>query len=101
MTNFKNLEQKIIKWADEKGILDKATPESQFEKTQEEVDELRLAIKNNDIAEVIDGIGDVTVTLIILCQMYKIDFEACLQIVYDVISKRTGKMVNGKFVKDK
>ena len=34
-----------------------------------------------------------------LCQLHKIDPVECLGIAYDVISKRTGKMINGTFVK--
>ena len=37
--NLEQLEQLVIKWADEKGILAKATPLTQFSKTKEEVDE--------------------------------------------------------------
>ena len=51
--------------------------------------------------EVKDGIGDTMVTLILLANMYGWTLEECLQVAYDVISKRTGKMVNGTFVKDR
>jgi hypothetical protein len=32
--------------------------------------------------------------------MQGMDLEECLQGAYDVISKRTGKMINGQFIKD-
>jgi len=48
-----------------------------------------------------DAIGDITVTLIIQAEMQGLDFQDCLQAAYDVISKRTGKMIDGQFVKDK
>jgi hypothetical protein len=32
--------------------------------------------------------------------MKRVLLEKCLQSAYDVISKRTGKMINGQFVKD-
>ena len=47
-----------------------------------------------------DGIGDTMVTLILLCEMLDLTVEDCLQSAYDVISKRTGKMVDGTFIKD-
>lgn len=44
MENKLELFPKVIDWAKEKGIFDKATKERQFQKTLEEVDELRFAI---------------------------------------------------------
>ena len=90
----------IEKWAEEKGILDKATPMAQALKTLEETTELCTAINNNDRAEIIDAIGDIMVTLIIQAKMQNLCLEACLESAYNVIAKRTGKMVNGQFVKD-
>jgi DNA-binding protein len=40
------------------------------------------------------------VTLIIQAKMQNVSLEYCLKSAYNVISKRTGKMVNGQFVKD-
>lgn len=87
-------------WAKDKGILDNATPIKQALKTQEEVTELLNAIVDNDRAEIIDAIGDIMVTLIIQAKMQNLDLFECLQSAYNVISKRTGKMVNGQFLKD-
>ena len=98
---FEQLEAKVIEWAYEKGIMKKATKQTQFKKTWEEVEELENAIKENDKPEVIDGIRDVTVTLIIQAHMNGLNFVDCLESAYNVISKRTGKMVDGVFVKDK
>lgn len=69
-------------------------------KTCEEVLELYRAILNEDKPEIIDGIGDVLVTLIIQAKMQGLDIVDCLDTAYQVISKRTGKMVDGQFVKD-
>ncbi len=35
-----------------------------------------------------------------LREMYEFSLEECLQQAYDVISKRSGKMIDGKFVKE-
>lgn len=112
-----DLIKSVIAWANEKGILDLGTPASQMEKTYEECDELREAIyhqvlrlshyvssdgkRKNTSDEIMDAIGDITVTLIIQAEMQGLDFQDCLQQAYNVISKRTGKMVDGQFVKDK
>lgn len=100
MRDYFELEALVEHWAAEKGILDKATPIKQAMKTQEEVLELCNAIINDDKEEIKDAIGDIIVTLIIQAKMQGLTIEECLNSAYDVISKRTGKMVNGQFVKD-
>ena len=93
--------QNVLDWAKEKGILDKATPIAQAEKTLEEVNELIEAIKADDKAEIKDALGDILVTIIIGAEMQGWDIEDCLQTAYDVIKGRTGKMIDGQFVKDR
>ena len=94
------IKHEVEMWAKDKGILDNATPIKQALKTQEEVTELLNAIVDNDRTEIIDAIGDIMVTLIIQAKMQNLDLFECLQSAYNVISKRTGKMVNGQFLKD-
>src|SRR5210317_1807524 len=98
--DYFELECAIEEWAQEKGILSKATPMAQALKTLEETTELCTAINSNDRAEIIDAMGDIMVTLIIQAKMQGLKLEECLESAYNVISKRTGKMVNGQFVKD-
>ena len=90
----------IRQWAEEKGILEQSTVKKQFEKLIEEVEETRTAIKNDNIEELKDGIGDCVVVLTNLAALAGMTIEDCINSAYEVISKRTGKMINGKFVKD-
>jgi NTP pyrophosphatase (non-canonical NTP hydrolase) len=99
-TYMKQLIKQVEKWAEAKGILAHATTLRQAEKTLEETNELICAILNEDRAEIKDAIGDIMVTIIIQAKMQGLTIEECLQSAYDVISKRTGKMVNGQFIKD-
>ena len=117
MSRFERLNGRVVKWAESKGILEKATPLTQHGKTEEEVAELREALfaqqnylekyKNskgfavNTIDEIKDGIGDVLVTILIQCKLNHIDPLECLELALNVIEKRTGTMINGTFVKDK
>lgn len=100
MKDYFELECAIEVWAEEKGILAQATPIKQAMKTQEELTELCNAILNDDKEEIKDAIGDIMVTLIIQAKMQGLTIEECLNTAYDVISKRTGQMVNGQFIKD-
>jgi NTP pyrophosphatase (non-canonical NTP hydrolase) len=97
---MKQLIKQVEEWAEAKGILAHSTTLRQAEKTLEETNELICAILNEDSAEIKDAIGDIMVTIIIQAKMQGVTIEECLQSAYDVISKRTGKMVNGQFIKD-
>ena len=92
--------QLIREWAKERGLYDKGNATTQYVKLQEEAGELAKALLKNDQAEVIDAIGDMVVVLTNLAYMRGVHIESCIGSAYDVISKRTGKMVNGTFVKD-
>ena len=94
-TLAKNIEQ----WAADKGI-DKADPRAQFLKVVEEVGEVAAALARNDQHELKDGIGDVFVTIVILAMQNGLTIEDCIQQSWNEISKRTGKTINGVFIKD-
>jgi NTP pyrophosphatase (non-canonical NTP hydrolase) len=90
----------IREWADERGLYDKGDPKTQYIKLMEETGEIGRAILKDDTNEIVDGIGDAVVVLTNLAELIGVPIEECIQSAYDVISKRTGKMVNGTFVKD-
>ena len=93
---FENIRQ----WADERGLYDKGDTKTQLIKLQEEMGELAKATLENDKPEVIDAIGDIVVVLTNLAHLNGVHIETCIAEAYNVISKRTGKMINGTFVKD-
>lgn len=121
---YEELNANVIAWAYDKGILAKSNPLAQLSKTQEELDETKSALEGllqfqqdrsnqqttllpnsddeefNYIFEAKDGIGDMLVTIIILAEMLGFDALECLEAAYNEIKNRTGKMVNGLFVKD-
>ena len=72
----------------------------QYVKLQEEAGELAKALLKDDQPEVIDAIGDMVVVLTNLAHQRGVYIEECIQTAYEVINKRTGKMINGTFVKD-
>ena len=107
--------EKVLIWAENKGITGidgEGTMLGQLDKTQEEVTETRDAVvrflychddieSEHHFTEIKDGIGDCLVTLIILAEMAGLAVDSCLQQAYDEIKGRSGKMVNGVFIKDK
>ena len=90
----------IRNWANERGLYEKGDPKTQYIKLMEETGEIGRAILKNDTEQIIDGIGDAVVVLTNLAELCGVPIEECIQEAYNVISKRTGKMVNGTFVKD-
>ena len=96
-------------WGIAKGITGpdgKGTLLAQLSKTQEELTETRDAavLYMSGIAgekdEIIDGLGDTFVTLILAAEMAGLRIEDCLAAAYDEIKGRTGRMEAGVFVKD-
>ena len=91
---------KIRTWAHDRGLYKEGNTITQYVKLQEEAGELAKALLKDDQPEVIDAIGDMVVVLTNLAQQRGVYIESCIQTAYDVINKRTGKMINGTFVKD-
>lgn len=57
-------------------------------------------VKNPNFEEIETSIVRILSNLEVLCYNYKLDFTECLNGAYEIISKRSGKIVNGTFVKD-
>lgn len=110
--NFKELKDKVLSWADDKDLLHAENADKQFMKFIEEVFEFKTemdlrgirwdsGIDKTDIIEPMQlEMGDIFVTLIILCEQIGIDPVDSLSMAYEKISKRKGKTINGQFIKE-
>ena len=96
MDNVKN----VVQWARDRNLIDGATKHAQMLKLTEEVGELAAAIARDKYDDAFDAIGDCTVVLVILAEQLGIPFGECLEIAWNQIKYRKGKMVNGIFVKE-
>lgn len=94
-----DLTNQIRKWAIDRK-LDCADPNKQMLKLGEEFGELCQGMAKNKPDQVIDSIGDMYVVLTILSMQLNVDIQYCVQIAYNEIANRKGKMVNGTFVKE-
>ena len=90
----------IRDWAATRGLYDKGNSHTQYVKLQEEAGELAKALLKNDKPEIIDAIGDMVVVLTNLAHLEGTEIEDCIDSAYVEIAARTGKMINGTFVKD-
>lgn len=119
---FKELQEKVLEWADEKDLLHEENADKQFMKFIEEVFEVKSEMdiwklykkfkhdenieKDFSIEEVERWnnlkleMGDIFVTLIILCKQLDINPMYCLESAYNKIKGRKGKTIDGQFIKE-
>jgi len=90
----------IRNWAATRGLYDSGNSHTQYVKLQEEAGELAKALLTDDKPEIVDAIGDMVVVLTNLAHLQGYSIEHCIDEAYKVIAARTGKMINGTFVKD-
>ena len=98
--NFEKLHEFIIKWANDRKIINPKNTSNQFMKVTEELGEIAEGINKNNREQIKDSLGDILVTLIILAQDLNFDLLDCLNSAYNVIKDRKGKTINGVFVKE-
>ena len=96
LTQLKN---NIEQWSKDRG-LDTADSSRQFLKLIEEVGELASAMARNQEDLIKDSVGDTFVVLTVLCQQLGISFEESVELAWDEIKDRKGKMINGVFIKE-
>lgn len=106
---FEDLQDKVLDWADSHDLLHEENSEKQFLKFIEEVFEFKTEMdfysgKSEVLSSVSknlmkDEMGDVFVTLIILCKQLGIKPQECLELAYEKIKDRKGETRNGVFYK--
>ena len=96
---FDELIVNVHGWADEKGLIKPEYIKSQFCKVIEELGEAASAINKNQRDELIDGLGDTFVTLIILTLQCGLTPQEALGAAWDEIKDRRGTTRNGVFIK--
>lgn len=124
---FNELEPLILDWAKNRNILHAGNSYQQYAKFMEEANEILIALNKKELVikeagklditdererslfrklrienenELKDAFGDTLVTLIILAGQNGLRLEESLEYAYNEIKDRTGKTVNGTFIKD-
>ena len=93
-----NLVEQVEQWHWDRNLIDGATDKDQVLKLIQEVGELSDNVcKGQDIR---DDVGDIMVVLINIMVRNQVTLEECLQVAYDDIKNRKGRMIDGIFVKD-
>lgn len=90
----------IKQWGYDRMITVNGKPMSQAIKTLEETTELIDAINTSNVPMIKDAVGDVFVTLVMVCGTLDIDIEECVALAYDEIKDRRGYLrADGTFIK--
>jgi len=88
----------IKQWHHDRNLIEGSDDKSQFCKLIQEAGELSDNIcKGKDIR---DDVGDMMVVLINIMERNGLSMEDCLEVAYDDIKDRKGKMIDGVFVKE-
>ena len=120
--SFEDLKELVLEWANDKDLLHEGNSDKQFMKFIEEVFEFKTEmdiwklykqfkrdenVKQDFSVEEVERwknmkleMGDIFVTLIILCKQLGIDCVECLEMAYEKISKRKGITKDGIFIKE-
>jgi len=99
--SYSEIEMKVLQWGEARKIVQNATAMSQAIKTLEETTELLDAINKDDIDEIKDAVGDIIVTLIMVCAVKDIDLVTCIDGAYQQIKDRKGYLTpQGTFIKE-
>ena len=98
MATVTELDNLIRSWHHDRNLIEGATDKDQYMKLIQEAGELSDNIcKGRDIS---DDVGDMMVVLINIMERNGLSMEHCLQVAYNYIKYRKGKMVDGVFIKE-
>jgi NTP pyrophosphatase (non-canonical NTP hydrolase) len=98
--DLNRLHENILVWGYMKGIVKFENRFQQFTKLGEECGELAHGLCRDDKEVIKDSIGDAFVVLTLLAAQNGLTINECVEVAYNEIKNRTGKMKDGVFVKD-
>ena len=94
------MRKQVVEWGKERDLIHEENAPKQLLKLSEEVGELIAGHLKGKRDEQEDAVGDIQIVLILFCEQVGIDYDKALYDAYHVIKNRTGKTVNGTFIKD-
>lgn len=89
----------IRQWAEDRNLIEGSKPVNQISKLVEELGELATGVNKGKKDIIVDGIGDVVVVLTILASQSGVNIEECIEVAWNEIKDRKGRMVDGIFIK--
>lgn len=93
---FENIRQ----WAEDRNLIEGSKPINQVSKLVEELGELATGVNKGKNDLIADGVGDAVVVLTILAKQCGMNIEDCIDLAWNEIKDRKGKMINGIYIKE-
>ena len=97
---YKHLCKQVVAWAKERDLINPKNTDKQYLKFLEEVGETARAILKNDKPQIIDGFGDIAITMIILGEQLNHKYAlSCTHTIieielYDVVRRMSPEYAN-------
>lgn len=98
ISEFDKLILKVGQWHEDRNLIDGSDDKSQVMKLMQELGELSDSVCKGECIK--DDIGDMLVVMINICKRNKVTLFECLDVAYDDIRDRKGRMIDGVFVKE-
>lgn len=96
--NLVELICKTVRWHYNRNLIEGSTDKAQLLKLLEEFNELSDSVSNG--RDIKDDVGDMLVVMINICERNNTTLYECLEVAYNDIKDRKGRMVDGIFVKE-
>lgn len=90
----------VVAFFEAKGLYAKTDEYKQFEKLEEETDELLEALKFKSKEEILSEAGDCYICLLNVLHCCGLSIEDAVNSAVDKVTKRKGQVVDGVFVKE-
>jgi NTP pyrophosphatase (non-canonical NTP hydrolase) len=98
--SFAYTEMQVLRWGEDRGIIQNGKSMGQVVKLFEETTELLDALNRGNTADIKDAVGDIMVVLTMLCGILDINLTDCYDGAYMEIKDRKGYLTKeGIFVK--
>lgn len=95
---FQGLVKETIRWHHDRNLIEGSSDKDQVLKLMQELGELSDSVcKEKDIK---DDIGDMLVVMLNICERNGLSLFECLEVAYNDIKDRKGRMIDGIFVKE-
>jgi NTP pyrophosphatase (non-canonical NTP hydrolase) len=109
---MQELVKDFVEWGRERGLHGTTDLKPQLTKLIEELGEIAAGVARDDPERILDGAGDFLVVLVQFGEVFRSKYlgivdlkegeflERCMEIAWAEIAKRTGRTVDGVFLKD-
>lgn len=79
---FEELDLMVIEWARSKHLLE-SSPSEMLQKAEGDMERLALAVSKRRYSEIVEELGELVISLILLAELEGFDLTECVEQVYE------------------